>query len=74
MTIFTHSLVDAADDTPPNGVDPKWNHPVTSGDIHKLAREIGVRLGMIVRIQRVQSVQLGLILLGVIALIADRFM
>jgi len=74
MTIFTHSLADAADDTPPNGVDPKWNHPVTSGDIHKLAREIGVRLGMIERIQRVQSVQLGLILLGVIALIADRFM
>ncbi len=74
MTIFTHSPADAADDTPANCVDPKWNHPVTSGDIHKLAREIEVRLGMIERIQRVQSAQLGLILLGVIALIVRRFM
>jgi len=74
MTIFMHTPADAADDTPANGVDPRWNHPVTSGDIHKLAREIGERLGMIERIQRVQSVQLALILLGLIALIAGRFM
>lgn len=74
MTIFTHSLADAADDTPANDVDPKWNHPVTSGDIHKLAREIEVRLGAIERIQRVHGVKLGIILLGMIALTSIRFM
>ena len=73
MTIFTHSLADAADDTPANGIDPKWNHPVTSGDIHKLAREFDVRLGRSEQIQQLQGVQLGLILFGVIALITDRF-
>ncbi len=74
MTFFTYSLADAADDTPANDVDPKWNHPVTSGDIHQLTREVEARLGAIERIQRIHSVQLAVTLLGVIALVAGRFM
>lgn len=74
MSIFSHSLADTADETPANGVDPKWNHPVTSGDIHKLAREVDMRLDGLERLQRFNSVQLALILLGVTALVAGRFM
>ena len=73
MTILTYSRADASDDMPANEVDPKWNHPVTSGDIHKLAREMDIRFGAIERYQRVNCVQLGLNLLGVIALVAIRF-
>ncbi len=72
MSTFSRSSANASHNAPTNDVDPKWNHPVTSGDIHKLEREIGERLGVIKRIQRIQSVQLGLILLGMIALIASR--
>lgn len=73
MSNFTHSLANDSGDTPASDVDPRWNHPVTSGDIHKLAREMDRRFGAIERFQRVNSVQLGLNLLGVIALVANRF-
>ena len=73
MSPFTRAAIDTADEMPEKVIDPRWNHPVSSGDIHNLARDIDARLDTIERLQRLGGVQIVLILLGVIALVIERF-